>query len=70
MASRSLRLGSIGCQPVLFGSLPKSLPRSLFKDVSGRLPDTTGQRPVLLGTARLHQSEFDFAFGEKAVLRA
>jgi hypothetical protein len=41
----SIKLGSTGCQPVLFGSLPKSSSLRLplgHKDVVGKLPTTAG----------------------------
>jgi hypothetical protein len=36
----SIFLGSTGCQPVLFGSLPKRI-------VVGKLPTTAGKLPAL-----------------------
>src|SRR5436853_7040216 len=49
LAYRATFLGSTGCQPVLFGSLPKSFHfrKSLGETVVGRLPTTTGWQPVL-----------------------
>jgi len=38
--------GSIGCQPVLFGSLPK-------RNVAGKLPTTAGRLPALPRKAAL-----------------
>jgi len=47
-------LGSTGCQPVLFGSLPKSSSERFDRfviatpvDVVGKLPTTTDWQPVL-----------------------
>ena len=45
-------LGSTGCQPVLFGSLPKSssicIPTACSaEDVVGKLPTTAGWQPAL-----------------------
>jgi hypothetical protein len=46
-------LGSTGCQPVLFGSLPKSSSNAPHRDiwnilgVVGKLPTTTDWQPVL-----------------------
>ncbi len=51
--------GSTGCQPVLFGSLPKSSSNvrheEFWQDVGlvGKLPTTTGWQPVLPGTDAL-----------------
>jgi hypothetical protein len=47
--------GSTGCQPVLFGSLPKSSLQVRWEEflqrvgVVGKLPTTTGWQPVLPG---------------------
>jgi len=50
-------LGSTACQPVLFGSLPKSAANVYFEEflrcvegVVGKLPTTTGWKPVLPGS--------------------
>jgi len=57
-ASAFLILGSAGCQPVLFGSLPKSSSNILCvailqpAGVVGKLPTTTGWQPVLPRLAR------------------
>jgi hypothetical protein len=48
-------LGSAGCQPVLFGSLPKncSVIRDLLREnVVGKLPTTAGWQPALFRNAR------------------
>src|ERR1700730_7733698 len=45
----ALSLGSIGCQPVAFGSLPSAFnqPARVCQHVRGMLPRTADQRPVL-----------------------
>jgi hypothetical protein len=49
-------LGSTGCQPVVFGSLPKTFYREHFiygvtpvSSVAGKLPATAGWQPALPG---------------------
>jgi hypothetical protein len=50
-------LGSTGCQPVVFGSLPKSAQDQYFtncmaaiQSLAGKLPATAGWQPALPGT--------------------